>query len=94
MVRSIVVASDGSEGAERAVSAAIDLAKTHGADLHMISVEELPQFPASVDEVIEEKTEANHVFEGVFHSCQGAGAIPRGTAQSAPCYRRRGEDDR
>lgn len=65
MFRTIVVASDGSEGAGRAVSAAIDLAKTHGAELQMISVEELPQFPASVDEVIEEKTQANHLFEGV-----------------------------
>jgi nucleotide-binding universal stress UspA family protein len=65
MFKTIVVASDGSEGAGRAVSAAIDLAKTHGAELHMISVEELPQFPASVDEVIEEKSEANHFFEGV-----------------------------
>jgi nucleotide-binding universal stress UspA family protein len=66
MFRSIVVASDGSEGAGRAVSAAIDLAKTHGAELHMISVEELPQFPASVDEVIEEKSAANHFFDGVI----------------------------
>ena len=65
MFRKVVVASDGSEGAGRAVSAAINLAKTHGADLHMISVEELPQFPASVDEVVEEQTEANHFFEGV-----------------------------
>jgi nucleotide-binding universal stress UspA family protein len=66
MFRNIVVASDGSEGAGRAVSAAINLAKTHASDLQLISVEELPQFPASVDEVIEEKTEANHFFEGVI----------------------------
>jgi len=65
MFRNIVVASDGSEGAGRAVSVAIALAKTEGAELHMISVEELPQFPASVDEVVEEKSEANHFFEGV-----------------------------
>ncbi len=31
----------------------------------MISVEELPSFPASVDEIIEEKSEANHVYEAV-----------------------------
>ena len=66
MFRTIIVASDGSEGAGRAVSAAINLAKLHGAALHLVSVEELPQFPASVDEVIEEKTEANHFFEGVM----------------------------
>jgi nucleotide-binding universal stress UspA family protein len=66
MFRKIVVANDGSEGAARALSVAIGLASRHGAQLHMISVEELPQFPASVDEVVEEKAEANHVFERVI----------------------------
>ncbi len=63
MFKKILVANDGSEGAARAVSAAIQIAKEHGAELHMISVEELPRFPASVDEVVEEKAEANHVYE-------------------------------
>lgn len=62
MFKKILVASDGSAGAGRALSSAIKLAKTHNAELHMICVEELPRFPASVDEVIEEKAEANHVF--------------------------------
>jgi len=31
----------------------------------MISVEELPRFAASVDELIEEKSEANHVYEAL-----------------------------
>jgi nucleotide-binding universal stress UspA family protein len=61
----ILIANDGSEGAARALSAAIKLAKIHDAELHMISVEELPAFPASIDEVIEEKQEANHVYEAV-----------------------------
>lgn len=65
MFSRIVIASDGSEGAARALAAAIKLAKTHDAELHMVSVEELPQFPASVDEVIEEKAVANHVYEGL-----------------------------
>lgn len=66
MFKKIVVASDGSKGASRALSMGIDLAGTHQADLHKIAVEELPQFPASVAEVIEEKGEANHFFEGVI----------------------------
>ena len=65
MFKKILIANDGSEGAARALSAAIKLAKAHEAELHMISVEEMPRFPASVDEVIEEKAEANHVYEGV-----------------------------
>jgi nucleotide-binding universal stress UspA family protein len=66
MFSRIVIASDGSEGAGRALSAAIKLAKTHAAELAMISVEELPQFPASVDEIVEEKAEANHFFDTVI----------------------------
>ncbi len=65
MFSKIVIASDGSEGAHRALSAAIRLAKKHDAELHLVSVEELPQFPASVDEVVEEKTATNHFYEGV-----------------------------
>jgi len=66
MFERIAVANDGSEGAARALSVAIALAKVHGAQLHMISVEELPQFPASIDEVIEEKDEANHRYAAVI----------------------------
>ena len=66
MFKRIVIASDGSQGATRALSVAIDLAKTQAADLHMISVEELPQFPASVDEVVEERAQANNFYEAVI----------------------------
>ena len=58
----ILAANDGSPGAVRALAAAISLAKLHQAELHMITVEALPRFPASIDEVEEEKYEANHRF--------------------------------
>jgi nucleotide-binding universal stress UspA family protein len=64
--RKIVVASDGSEGAARALSRAIEPAKHHDAELHMVSVEELPQFAACLDEIVEAKSDGNHVFEGVM----------------------------
>jgi nucleotide-binding universal stress UspA family protein len=66
MYRRILIAHDGSDGAFRALEAAIDIAKRYKAELHMISVEELPRFPGTIDEVIEEKDEANHRFEGVI----------------------------
>ncbi len=66
MFKKILVASDGSKGAARAVSAAIALANRHGAALHMICVEELPHFPASVDEVVEEQIDAGHRYEAVI----------------------------
>src|SRR5216684_2445213 len=59
MYRKILVANDGSPGALHALSAALTLAKEEGAALHMVTVEELPWFPTSIDEVEEEKTEAN-----------------------------------
>jgi nucleotide-binding universal stress UspA family protein len=66
MFSSIVIASDGSEGAARALAAAIKLAKQHDAALHMICVEELPQFPTSIAEVVEEKDQSNHFFTAVI----------------------------
>jgi nucleotide-binding universal stress UspA family protein len=70
MFRKVLVANDGSEGAARALSTGIALAKEHNGELHMISVEELPRFPASVDEVVEEKREANHRFSAVVAGAQ------------------------
>jgi nucleotide-binding universal stress UspA family protein len=60
MYRKILVANDGSPGALKALAGAIEMAKRDDAALHMITVEELPRFPASIDEVEEEKAEANH----------------------------------
>jgi len=60
MFRKILVANDGSPGGSRALNIALALAKRESAALHMVTVEELPWFPASLDEVDEEKAEANH----------------------------------
>lgn len=66
MFDKILLANDGSDGAARALSAAIQLARVHGAALHMISVEEMPQFPVSVEEVVEEKLDADHRYEPII----------------------------
>jgi nucleotide-binding universal stress UspA family protein len=65
MYKKILIANDGSEGAAKALDSAIGFAKRFKAELHMVSVEELPRLPASLDEVIEEKREANHRFAKV-----------------------------
>ena len=65
MFKRIVVANDGSEGGLKALVMACELAKRHRSSLHMISVEELPDFPASIDEVIEAKDAENHKFHAV-----------------------------
>jgi nucleotide-binding universal stress UspA family protein len=66
MFKRIAVANDGSEGGRKALEFACDLAKLHHAVLHMISVEELPDFPASIDEVLETKQAENHKFHDVL----------------------------
>jgi nucleotide-binding universal stress UspA family protein len=70
MFKQIVVANDGSDGGRRALEFACDLAKVHHAALHMISVEELPDFPASIDEVIETKEAENHKFHAVLEAAR------------------------
>jgi len=56
MYRRILVALDGSEAARKALQAALVLARTHGAHLHALGVEErLPRYAATVGEVEEAK---------------------------------------
>jgi nucleotide-binding universal stress UspA family protein len=70
MYRKILVANDGSPGALKALAAAIETAKRDRAALHMVTVEELPRFPASIDEVEEEKAEANHRLTPVIEAAR------------------------
>ena len=66
MYSKILAANDGSPGGLMALDAAIELARQVSAELHMVTVEELPRFPASVDEIAEEEDEANHRFAPVI----------------------------
>ena len=77
MYTKILAANDGSPGGRKALAGAIELARKVSAELHMVTVEELPRFPASIDEVAEEKDEANHRFaplvEAAKAEAKGAG---------------------
>ncbi|MDB5609322.1 MAG: hypothetical protein JWP25_6222 [Bradyrhizobium sp.] len=68
MYSKILIANDGSAGAARALSAAIELTRRLRASLHMVCVEELPRFPASVDEVVEQEAEARKMFDDVIQA--------------------------
>jgi nucleotide-binding universal stress UspA family protein len=57
-----------------AVTAALELARQTSAKVHMVAVEELPPFPASIDEVAEEKDEANHRLAPVIESARAEAA--------------------
>jgi nucleotide-binding universal stress UspA family protein len=59
MLGKLLVGLDGSEGSLKALEEAILLAKASGAELHTISVEEVPRYPGTIGEVEEEKEVAD-----------------------------------
>jgi len=65
MFRKILVANDGSKGGQLALAAALELAKRLDLALAMICVEDLPRFPASIDEVAEAQADAAGLFDKV-----------------------------
>src|SRR3954464_3777754 len=66
MYRKILIGNDGSEGAARALMVALELTKRLGAALHMISVEEMPRFATSIDEVIEDRADIGYQYKRVI----------------------------
>jgi len=62
MLKKILVGLDGSPHSFKALEEGVLLAMLAGTELHTISVEELPRFPGTVGEVIEEKETANTTF--------------------------------
>jgi nucleotide-binding universal stress UspA family protein len=66
----ILIANDGSKGAAKALDVAIKLSHRLKARLHMISVEELMDMPATIDEVVEEECLEKHRFSQVIARAQ------------------------
>jgi nucleotide-binding universal stress UspA family protein len=65
MFKKILIANDGSEGAFKALDAALRLAHPQKAQLHMICVEETQWIPGSREEVIGDKEIADRKFAEV-----------------------------
>ncbi len=64
MYRRILVAYDGSAGADKALRAAIRMAKEEGADLHLVAVEEgLPRYVATADEIDAVKEQKDRYYQ-------------------------------
>ena len=71
MFRKILVGNDGSEGAKKALQAAIHLAKRYEAELHEICIEEhLPHYAATIGEIVEAKQEATDYFRQVTRDAE------------------------
>jgi nucleotide-binding universal stress UspA family protein len=71
MYKKILLGLDGSDGSFRALMAAIDLARVFGAELHSLSVEELPGYAGTVSELIEEKASANGIYTAAIEKARG-----------------------
>lgn len=65
MYRRIVVGLDGSEGAKQALAAAIALAGLTQAELFLLSVEELPRYADTIDEINGEERAARRFFQKI-----------------------------
>jgi nucleotide-binding universal stress UspA family protein len=71
MFKKILLAYDGSEGAEKALEAGINLAKTHQAELWAMTVQErLPRYGGTIDEVQEEKEVADERYGKILEQAR------------------------
>ncbi len=70
MPKKILHGLDGSGGSFKALAEAIELARRYGAELHTISVEEIPHYPGTIGEVIEEKAVANGKYGSVLEKAR------------------------
>jgi|WetSurMetagenome_2_1015567.scaffolds.fasta_scaffold88401_2 nucleotide-binding universal stress UspA family protein len=74
MYKKILHGLDGSEGSFKALAEAIDLASQVGAELHTISIEEVPRYAGTIGEVVEEKAAANGRYADAISRVRGLGA--------------------
>jgi len=65
MFKKILHANDGSDHAFKALSFALNIAKQNKAELHMVSIEEIPYMPEFIEEVREEKDTAARRYHAV-----------------------------
>jgi nucleotide-binding universal stress UspA family protein len=77
MYKKILHGMDGSEGAFKALKQALDIAKRYGSELHSVSVQEVPHYPGTIGEVIEEEASSkayfNEIAAGAREMAQGTG---------------------
>jgi nucleotide-binding universal stress UspA family protein len=66
MFKMILQANDGSTGAFKALALTLELAQQTGAELHMVCVEEISEFPETIGDVTTEKRAADRKFRGVL----------------------------
>jgi nucleotide-binding universal stress UspA family protein len=82
MFKKILHANDGSDPAFRALQLAITIAKQNGADLHSVSVEEIPPMPEFIEEVRETRGVAARRFHPVLQRARALAEQQGATLQT------------
>jgi nucleotide-binding universal stress UspA family protein len=82
MFKKILHANDGSDPAFRALQLAITIAKQNGADLHSVSVEEIPPMPEFIEEVRETRGVAARRFHPVLQRARAMAEQQGATLQT------------
>jgi nucleotide-binding universal stress UspA family protein len=80
MFKKILHANDGSANAFDALSLALNLANENGSELHMVSVEEVPYLPETIEEVREDAGVDARRFHAVIDRARGSRSPRRGVA--------------
>jgi nucleotide-binding universal stress UspA family protein len=76
MFRKILIAYDGSDGARAALRIGVGLAKSVGAEVHSISVEEhLPHYAVSIGEIQEAKDRVDEYFRVLTKEARDQAAL-------------------
>jgi nucleotide-binding universal stress UspA family protein len=76
MFRRVLVAYDGSDGAKAALRIGVGLAKSLGAEVHSISVEEhLPHYAVSIGEIQEAKDRVDEYFRVLTKEARDQAAL-------------------
>jgi nucleotide-binding universal stress UspA family protein len=70
MFKIILHANDGSEGADKALTLALGLAKQEGSELHLVCVEEISEFPETIGEVRDEKRFADRRYRPIVRRAE------------------------
>ena len=66
MFKKILLAYDGSDGSKLALEKAADVAKTSGAEFHILAVGRIPEYAETVSEVDEAKEQAGSFYSKIM----------------------------
>ena len=82
MHKKILHGLDGSAGSLKALEEALDLARLYGAELHTVSVEEVPHYTETIGEFIEEQAALNGAFKDALQKAREMAAAKGVTLHS------------